>query len=326
MIENRNNHKISIIIPVYNVEAYLRQCLDSIINQTYWNLEIIVVDDWSTDNSWKICDEYAKKDKRIIIIHQENKDLSAARNAWLKIATWKYIGYIDSDDFVELDMYEKMYNIIEKTDSDMAICNRYIGGKDGSWIKNKKFPGKEIITPNEALEYFYYSFYVRNKLYRKDCINGVDFVETRAQDVIYNFTILKRIKKIVCLNECKNYYRYNPNSRVHTKKFRKNRLIFIKEGLEKEIDYADKNGLYLLKKWLIEAEVCYAVYRLGLIALESSPDTEAVKYLQKIVKKHLFIFLQCNKPFIKKCFSIIVCMNFKLASLIYKGIKKFGFY
>lgn len=183
---------ISVIIPVYNVEEYLGQCLDSIINQTYKNLEIIIVDDWSTDNSWKIRDEYAKNDKRIKLIHQKNTGLSAARNAWLKIATWKYIWYIDSDDYVELDMYEKLYNIIECSNSDLAICNWYIGKEDGSRIKNTKFPGKKIITPNETLEYFYNSMYVWNKLYKKDIIKGLNFVETRAQDSIYNFAILKK--------------------------------------------------------------------------------------------------------------------------------------
>ncbi len=321
MIKSIKNHKISVIIPVYNVEAYLRQCLDSVISQTYKNLEIIIVDDWSTDNSWEICDEYAKKDKRIKIIHQENKGLSAARNIWLKMATWKYIWYIDSDDYVELDMYEKLYKIIEKTGLDMAISNRYIWQKDWSRIVNTNFPNKEIITSDEALEYFYDSLYVRNKLYRKDIIKGLDFVETRAQDVIYNFDIIKRIKRIACLNECKNYYRYNPNSIVHTKKFKKNRLIFIKDGLDKEIDYAGKNCLYSLKNNLIEKKVGYAVYWLSLLALDNVPDIEAVRYLQNIVRKYFIKYLKSKRNFIKKCFCIMVLVDFKLASIIYKSIK-----
>ena len=100
--------KISVIVPVYNVEQYLPQCLDSIINQTYKNLEIICVDDGSPDNSGKILDEYAKKDKRIKVIHQENQGVSVARNTGLDNATGKYIGFVDPDDWIEADYYETL--------------------------------------------------------------------------------------------------------------------------------------------------------------------------------------------------------------------------
>lgn len=325
MSEIKTNSKISIIIPVYNVEKYLRQCLDSIINQTYKNLEIIIVDDWSTDDSGKICDEYAKKDKRIKSIHQKNGGLSAARNTGLKIATWEYIWYIDSDDYIELDMYAKLYNLICNTKSELAICNRYVGKSDGGWTKNTNFPDQEIINPNEALQYFYNSMYVWNKLYKRKIIKDLNFVETRAQDTVYNFTIFQKIKKIACLNECKNYYRYNPSSIVHTKKFKKNWLIFIKDGLNKEIEYAEKNKLYSLKKWLIKSKVGYAVYWLSILSLEDFPDIDSVKFLQKIVKKHLITYLKSKRSLIKKCFAIFVSFDFKRASSIYKLImnKKF---
>ena len=104
------SEKISIIIPVYNVEKYLRRCLNSIINQTYKDIEIILVDDGSTDNSGKICDEYKEKDNRIVVIHKENGGLSDARNAGIDIAKGKYIGFIDSDDFADIRMYEIIYN------------------------------------------------------------------------------------------------------------------------------------------------------------------------------------------------------------------------
>ena len=320
MAKVKINQKISVIIPVYNVEDHLKQCLDSIISQTYKNLEIIIVDDWSTDNSGKICDEYAENDKRIKVIHQKNAGLSAARNTGLKVATWKYIWYIDSDDYIELDMYEKLYNLIENTKSDLAISNRYIGEKDGSRRKNTNFPNKKIINSNEALQYFYDSMYVWNKLYKKYIIKDLYFIETRAQDVVYNFTIFKKIKKIACLNECKNYYRYNPSSRVHTKEFNKNWLIFIKDGLDKEIEYAKKNKLYSLKKCLIVWKVGYAVYWLSLLSLTDSPDIDSVKFLQEITREYLITYLKSKRNLIKKCFAILVCFNFKLASFIYKFI------
>ena len=105
--------KISIIIPVYNVEKYLKTCLDSVINQTYQNLEIILVNDGSTDNSGKICEEYKRTNSRIILIHKKNEGLSAARNTGLGIATGEYISFLDSDDYISNDMLETLYNSLQ---------------------------------------------------------------------------------------------------------------------------------------------------------------------------------------------------------------------
>ena len=122
---------ISVIIPVYNVEKYLKKCLDSVINQTYKNLEIILVDDGSSDKSGLICDEYTKLDKRIKVVHKKNEGLSSARNTGLDIAKGKYISFIDSDDFVSIYMYEIMYKEIIKNNRDIVIA-RHI------YFKNKE--------------------------------------------------------------------------------------------------------------------------------------------------------------------------------------------
>ena len=116
---------ISVIIPIYNVEQYLKECLESVINQTYRNLEIILVDDGSKDKSGKICDEYKNKDERIKVVHKENGGLSDARNAGMKIATGKYIQFIDSDDFIDKDMIETLYNLIIENEADISMCSNY---------------------------------------------------------------------------------------------------------------------------------------------------------------------------------------------------------
>ena len=117
------NDLISVIVPVYNVEKYLNKCIESIVNQSYTNLEIILVDDGSPDNCPAICDVWAEKDSRIKVIHKKNGGLSDARNAGLAIATGEYISFVDSDDFIEIDFHEKLYNVIKNTDSDISICN-----------------------------------------------------------------------------------------------------------------------------------------------------------------------------------------------------------
>lgn len=116
----QETEKISIIVPVYNVEPYLRQCLDSVVNQTYRNLEIILVDDGSPDNCGTICDEYAAKDKRIHVVHKENGGISSARNAGLAICKGDYISFIDSDDFVSPYFIEVLYHGIELYNSDIS--------------------------------------------------------------------------------------------------------------------------------------------------------------------------------------------------------------
>ena len=116
---------ISVIIPVYNVQAYLVRCVDSVINQSYDNLEIILVDDGSSDNSSQICDELALKDRRIKVIHKTNGGLSDARNVGLEKSVGDYILFVDSDDFIHQEMVEKMYGIIQKNETDIVVCGIY---------------------------------------------------------------------------------------------------------------------------------------------------------------------------------------------------------
>ena len=116
------NEKISVIVPVYNVENYIQYCLESLVNQTYKNLQIILVDDGSTDSSGYICDKYALKDKRIKVIHKSNGGLSSARNSGMQLADGNYIGFVDSDDFIMPTFYEELYNLLQKYDSDIAEC------------------------------------------------------------------------------------------------------------------------------------------------------------------------------------------------------------
>lgn len=115
--------KISIIVPVYQAEKYISKCIESIVNQAYKNLEIILIDDGSTDSSGEICDRYGERDKRIVVVHTPNKGVSAARNCGLDIATGDYITFVDSDDFLDLQMYSEMIQVAEKYSCDVVMCD-----------------------------------------------------------------------------------------------------------------------------------------------------------------------------------------------------------
>ena len=194
---------ISVIIPIYNVELYLKDCIDSVLNQTYENLEIILVDDESPDKCPQICDYYAKLDKRIIVIHKKNGGLSSARNAGLKISRGDYISFIDSDDIIELNFYQLLLKYIS-TNSQVGISscmfNKYINGN--------KFPYRKdwIINKERIIEYHDFaektllaksSFTVTNKLYKKEVLKNIYFREGRInEDTLFIFDLSKKIENL----------------------------------------------------------------------------------------------------------------------------------
>ena len=143
---------ISVIVPVYKVEKYLRQCIESIQRQTYSDLEIILVDDGSPDGCPAICDEYARNDKRIKVLHQENGGLSVARNVGLDIAKGEYIAFVDSDDYIKENMYEMLYNKIVMEDADLIICSYDKVDENNNKIDNYSPLQDEVLESYEALK------------------------------------------------------------------------------------------------------------------------------------------------------------------------------
>lgn len=214
-------YKVSVIVPVYNCEKYLRKCIESIINQTLEDLEIILINDGSTDNSGKILDEYKSKDSRIKVIHKKNEGQSVARNIGLNIATGTYIGFVDSDDWIDSKMYENLYNAINKSQSDVAVCGRQACTETGKLSYKSSIQDEVFHFKNESLENYIISrlFYkhtvvVWNKLYRKELIDiynlrfeNVDYVG--SEDALFNYKILCHTNKLIAIN---NIY-YNQLSR-----------------------------------------------------------------------------------------------------------------
>ena len=250
---------ISIVVPVYKVEKYIRNCIESIINQTYKNLEIILVDDGSTDECPKILDEYSKKDSRIKVIHKENGGLSSARNEGIKLATGKYIGFIDGDDTVNVEMYEMLSNVLEKYKLDIAFCNIVkVYYNDNNELEFEKTAQKEyeekIISNSEALKLMMMDGSVGNfactKLFKRELFNDIKFPEGKVyEDVGTIYKIVSKVNKIVYVNKNLYHYLYGRPGAI-TSSFSEKKIIdsldvyseqynYIKENYKNIKDYAN---------------------------------------------------------------------------------------
>lgn len=209
---------ISIIIPVYNVEKYLPACLDSVLAQTYRNLEVILVDDGSPDGSGAVCDAYAAKDSRIRVIHQENGGASAARNAGLDLASGSFIGFIDPDDYIEPDMYEILYEQLQSSGADVAQCG-YVWeeeGKEDVFFHNsgevKLYNGPYCIQELLTVEKPWWA--VWNKLYRSKLFQELRFNEDLrvGEDIFFTFQIFLQMKQLISIKRPLYHYICRPFS------------------------------------------------------------------------------------------------------------------
>ncbi|MDY3225385.1 MAG: glycosyltransferase [Candidatus Faecousia sp.] len=204
---------ISVIVPVYNVAPYLGRCVDSLITQTWKNLEILLVDDGSQDDSGRICREYADKDPRIRVIHKENGGLSSARNAGLEAATGEYIGFVDSDDWIEPGMYETMLALLQKYDAQIVCAGRYDVDEATGEKTIGLCPNREECITGEALAGRIFLWdncdsSACDKLYRRELLDGIRYPEGKTcEDVPVTYRIaLKAQRAALCDRPVYNYF------------------------------------------------------------------------------------------------------------------------
>lgn len=206
------NTKISVIVPVYKVEPYLNKCVDSILAQTYTNLEIILVDDGSPDNCGAICDEYANRDSRIRVIHKENGGLSDARNAGMRIMTGAYVAFVDSDDWIEPTMYETLLDLLQRFKADMAfggVADDLVRGESIQTIKISNYGQTPFAEDKVAAmkRYFYGSWAAWDKLYRTDLFVDIVYpVGEINEDEAIVLHLLDRCERVCYTNEVLYHY------------------------------------------------------------------------------------------------------------------------
>ena len=230
---------ISIIVPIYNVDNYLEKCIDSILNQALEEFELVLVNDGSTDNSGAICDKYSNKDERVKVIHKKNGGVSSARNVGIKNANGDYIGFVDPDDYVDIDMYKKLYELCIKSNSDIAICK--LGREINGNIINKSYDEGLLELNNlegmrELFKGELYRFSLCNKLFNKKCFENIKFPEGRIhEDLSTTYKLFANSNKSIYTNYMGYIYVKRENS-ILTSTYSERRLqSFI--GWDEIIDF-----------------------------------------------------------------------------------------
>ena len=274
--------KVSVIIPIYKVEKYLSRCLDSVVNQTLDDIEIVLVDDGSPDSCPEICDRYAKKDSRIKVIHKKNEGLGYARNSGMLIATGEYIAFLDSDDYVSKDMYEKVYSELKRTDADCCVTG-YVVKKDSGDEIHKENPlgtavyeNDDIITkvlagmlgskPDQARDTDV-GMSVWKCVYRKELLQdkGILFPSEReliSEDIIFQIRVLSQVKRVCTLSEVMYYYCENANSQSLTKTYSKDKfdrykkLYYVELEMLSKIIFCEETRLRATRMFLGNTRVC----------------------------------------------------------------------
>ena len=210
------------MVPIYNVEPYLRRCIDSIVNQSYQEIEIILVNDGSKDNSLNICKEYQKIDSRIVVVDKKNGGLGSARNAGIDIATGEYMMFIDSDDYISINMTERLLQVLVQQDADIVACDFCCFYENGK-IENKKNNAFiKCYSPTEALASMFRNDEIRwgawNKIYKRKLFDNIRYAEgVYSEDMATTYLLYEKSKKIVWTNECLYYYYVRSNGIMKSK-------------------------------------------------------------------------------------------------------------
>lgn len=236
--------KLSVIIPIYKVEKYLCRCIDSILQQTYSNLEIILVDDGSPDNCGTICDAYAEKDSRVKVLHKKNAGVSAARNSGIEMASGEYIAFIDSDDYIASNMFGEMVDLLEKNNLDIISCDAFIA--KGDKIIGEAGDGKLFIFEKQEIVEKSLNDCDNNawgKIYKRQAIGDVRFPEGRLfEDTATAYLFFNNCNRAGHVNKAYYYYYRNPNSITQTAFNTKARMDFVLGYIER-LNFALENKL-----------------------------------------------------------------------------------
>lgn len=301
---------VSVLVPAYNAEKTIKRCIDSIICQTYYNIELIVVDDGSSDETLSILSDYSKRDNRIVIKSQSNQGVASARNACLKEANGDYILYVDADDWIESNMIQRMVDLIGN--ADIVLC----GNDNSETPDNVSFVPKVQIEcwdqQKQMLEFMKHkrmTGMLWNKLIRRKIANGIWFDEKTGfgEDAQFLWQILKRSKKMIITNEILYHHVLEENSISHLNfSDKKYSAIPMWEDINKEVEKKYPE----LRELAIERLMCATVFSLYEIRSSEYRNVKNIKHMRSIVRKNIFKFIQSNNVSLKfKLYAMFSCLG-----------------
>lgn len=285
--------KVSIIVPVYNTESYLRKCLDSIINQTLKDIEIVCVNDGSTDSSADILAEYEKKDTRVKVVTRENGGLSAARNSGIQVASGDFIGFVDSDDYIDLNFYEKLYDAVTRNNCDIA-CATITRKRPNNQKYRVQYLEEKIYTELKdklSICNIPKCCYVWNKIYRSEIVKNLLFTEgVFFEDVLWTPQILKQAHSMVTVPNIHYYYMVNSKSIVKSTQTKKKQQDSY-NAKKSIIQFFDENGIELSKKERTLTKSISYIWKIPFIKVKEFENIETYYLLGliPILKKTLKI-------------------------------------
>lgn len=297
-----NMSEVSVIVPVYNVESYIRRCVDSILMQTYKDFELILVDDGSPDSCGSICDEYARKDKRIIVIHQKNKGLSAARNSGIEWAMSnsksKWLTFVDSDDWIHPQYLELLLEAAKSTDSKISVC---------SYVETNKEIFFEYKNKYEVNLWDVEQFYVENnvnatvawgKLYKKECFNQIRYpVNKIHEDEFVTYQILFSVPYVTVIDSPLYAYYINGAGIMHSS-WSEKRLVVL-DAYKEQIEYFKKH--HFNKAYLDRIETyIWKIFDYGDKCDRILNNKKLVSHLRKKMREVLFLYVKDAGLAIKK--------------------------
>lgn len=319
-----NNPKISIIIPIYNAEKYLRQCFDSVINQTFKNIEIICLNDGSSDNSLKIIEEYQQKDKRVILVDlEQNKGISNARNEGIKCAKGNYVTFVDSDDYIEPDYIEYLYNILKTFNCKMSVSPHNIV-KKGKKKKVFNIKTDYKLSSQECIKKLLYNDGIDtsawSKLYDKTLFDNIKYPEGKLfEDIAITYKLFIKSKEVACGHLAKYNYVVRDNSIV-TKEFDKSKLDLVEMTDYMAADIV--NFFPNLKKAALRRRVYARFSTLNQMAEVDKDNKDEVQEMIKFIKKYKWnILTDINAPIRDKIAVLLMQINYNLYKYVWKKLK-----
>ena len=300
---------ISIIVPVYNAESSLERCLSSLIKQSYSNIEIIVVNDGSTDHSSQICLSFASLDARIKVYSQENGGRSAARNKGLSVAGGLFVGFVDSDDWVDDDMFEALYNAHSLSGAEIIQCAYFY--HRGDFVKEVSQMHEQLLSKEQALELLFEDKVMKNflwnNLFAKELFNGISFpVGRNFEDVFVMYQLFAKANNVFCLSQAKYHYCMSSTSIVHSAFSVKDKFDYL-DAINSQYQFAVAHGLWkcssvlLTRKYLSILDECIrhktdqSYINLLSIYLHKNVSSKSLFKYAKWLSVRRFLFLH-TKP------------------------------